>query len=509
MGYEIDNQESRSFVERPRILLADDSVTIRKVVELTFADEGIEVVSVRDGDAAMVSFVENEPDLVIADVNMPGVGGYMICEMIKQDESTRDIPVILLTGSFEPFDPGEASRVGANYYFTKPFQSIRELVNKVRDLLEAKTFDEQMLAETEDIDGLYKDSFADTLKIEGHSTVPELNYDGMDAEIAAHQAEAIEREKTFPEDLTVADLAYEGMDDELSVLLPEENNHEGEFPKDLTVADLGYEGMDDESIEHQRDAKHEQSFPANLTVADLGYEGMDDESLDHQPDMKAEKHFPANLTVADLGYEGMDDEIPMPEGEDKLTADSRPYAFAEGSDPFSAPIDLGDASFDDEMIETSRPGEVLETADDSMAIHVADTLRFETPQASAPDSPIDPFETPITTDDTIAKFNWTDEAAELSKEPEVGEPSNLKFEIVDNDEEFNSDTVQETEVEPKTLTPEDPLAAVVYSPELIEMIAQRVIEHIYEKVIREVAMEVVPKITEDMIREALENESIK
>jgi len=497
-------------VERPRILLADDSVTIRKVVELTFADEGIDVVSVGDGDAAMVSFVANEPDLVIADVNMPGIGGYTICEMIKQDESTREIPVILLTGSFEPFDPGEASRVGANYYFTKPFQSIRELVNKVRDLLDTKTFNGDTLAETEDIDGLYKDSFADTLKIEGHSTVPELNYDGMDAEIAAHQAEAIAREKNFPDDLTVAGLGYEGMDDEISVRRPEEPKHEEEFPKNLTVADLGYEGMDDEiSVHRSEPTKHEDEFPENLTVADLGYEGMDDESFEHQPDAKPEKDFPANLTVADLGYEGMNDEILMPEGEDRVAAESRPYAFGEGSDPFSVPIDLGDASLDDEMIETSRPGEVLETADDSMAIHVADTLRFETPQASAPESRIDPFETPITADDMTAKFNWADEAAELVNEPEVHEPSNLKFEIVDNDEEFTFDTGQKTEGESETLTPEDPPAAHVYTPELIELIAQRVIEHLSDKVIREVAMEVVPKITEDMIREALENESIK
>ena len=59
--------------ERKKILLADDSATIRKVIELTFEDEGIDVYSVADGDAAMKKFVEIEPDLVLADVNMPGM----------------------------------------------------------------------------------------------------------------------------------------------------------------------------------------------------------------------------------------------------------------------------------------------------------------------------------------------------------------------------------------------------------------------------------------------------
>ena len=124
-----------------RLLLADDSVTIQKVVNLTFADEGIDVVAVGDGDAAMQKFIEATPDLVMVDVNMPGLDGYRICEMIKQDDETKHIPVILLVGSFEPFDEEEARRVGADDYLTKPFQSIRQLVNKVSDLLNGKKSD--------------------------------------------------------------------------------------------------------------------------------------------------------------------------------------------------------------------------------------------------------------------------------------------------------------------------------------------------------------------------------
>ncbi|HRH42693.1 MAG TPA: response regulator [Pyrinomonadaceae bacterium] len=122
-------------MSKRKLLLADDSVTIQKVVNLTFADEGIEVISVGDGDTALEKFLEVSPDLVMADVNMPGLTGYQLCEKIRENGENSQTPVILLVGSFEPFDEEEAKRVGADDFLTKPFQSIRQLVNKVTVLL--------------------------------------------------------------------------------------------------------------------------------------------------------------------------------------------------------------------------------------------------------------------------------------------------------------------------------------------------------------------------------------
>lgn len=149
-----------------KLLLADDSVTIQKVVNLTFADEGIEVVAVGDGDAAMEKFVEFAPDLMLVDVNMPGMDGYRICEMIKQDAETAHIPVILLVGSFEPFDEEEAHRVGADGYLTKPFQSIRQLVGKVTSLLDSAAVPNAAVGKTgfdaETISGAGEESIAES-----------------------------------------------------------------------------------------------------------------------------------------------------------------------------------------------------------------------------------------------------------------------------------------------------------------------------------------------------------
>lgn len=126
-------------MSKRKLLLADDSETVQKVVNLTFELEGIEVVTFGDGDSAMSQFSAVAPDVVLADVHMPGLDGYQICQNIKSDEATKKTPVILLVGSFEPFDEQRAMQVGADDYLTKPFQSIRQLVSKVNELLTPKS----------------------------------------------------------------------------------------------------------------------------------------------------------------------------------------------------------------------------------------------------------------------------------------------------------------------------------------------------------------------------------
>jgi CheY-like chemotaxis protein len=118
-----------------KLLLADDSVTIQKVIDLTFADEGVRVVAFGNGQDALDHIEEEAPDIVLADVYMPRKNGFEVCEYIKRSEKLKHIPVMLLVGSFEPFDEGEARRVGADDILTKPFQSIRRLIDRVGSLV--------------------------------------------------------------------------------------------------------------------------------------------------------------------------------------------------------------------------------------------------------------------------------------------------------------------------------------------------------------------------------------
>jgi CheY-like chemotaxis protein len=127
-----------------KLLLADDSITIQKVVELTFSDEGVDVVCVNNGREAIGLLEDIQPDIVLADVFMPQVNGYELCEYIKQNEKLKHIPVMLLVGSFEPFNESEARRVGADDTLTKPFQSIRRLLEKVGLLAEERQSEEMI-----------------------------------------------------------------------------------------------------------------------------------------------------------------------------------------------------------------------------------------------------------------------------------------------------------------------------------------------------------------------------
>ncbi|MEW6368503.1 MAG: response regulator [Acidobacteriota bacterium] len=120
-----------------RILVADDSHTIRKVVELTFADTDTQVVTVQNGDLALQKIREIRPDIIMLDVIMPGKDGYEVCEFVKAEPSLSAIPVLLMAGSFEPFDKERALRVGSDGFLAKPFDS-RSLVTRVRELMESK-----------------------------------------------------------------------------------------------------------------------------------------------------------------------------------------------------------------------------------------------------------------------------------------------------------------------------------------------------------------------------------
>jgi CheY-like chemotaxis protein len=117
-----------------KVLLADDSITIQKVVELILAEEDFELKATNNGEEALGLISSFKPDVVLADIEMPKMNGYQLCEKIKQDPSTGNIPVILLTGAFEPVDEELARHVKADDILIKPFES-QELISKINAAL--------------------------------------------------------------------------------------------------------------------------------------------------------------------------------------------------------------------------------------------------------------------------------------------------------------------------------------------------------------------------------------
>jgi CheY-like chemotaxis protein len=107
----------------PKLLLADDSITVQRVIALTFQGEGIEVIAVGDGDLAVDAIDRERPQIVLADLSMPGRDGYAVAEYVKRSpELAKDIRVVLLTGAAEPVEEGRSRALGIDGVLSKPFE---------------------------------------------------------------------------------------------------------------------------------------------------------------------------------------------------------------------------------------------------------------------------------------------------------------------------------------------------------------------------------------------------
>lgn len=446
-----------------KILLADDSIAVRKVIELTFRDEGFEIFTAEDGDAAMKKFVEVEPDLVMADVNMPGIGGYKICEIIKDDETTREIPVILLVGSFEAFDVAEASRVGANYYFTKPFQSIREVVDKVRDLLSTANGISAYSPETQDIEGLYADSFAD-LSPDNVPTADEIDDLPIFTSVPPQQP------------------SYDISQDSFSPIFSSLENDETENQEPETVIEQLQEQVQESVQEHEEvqvpELHSEPSFlisdspesevRSEEIVKDTQAQTFNDDRIIETDDSKVQV-----FTVSD----------PIPEkstaniSEKEVEADSRPPIVNLNS------VYDDDVTFDDHAIEEFRPNTFDVPAEVSTSTSAEENL-------SAP--LIDPFESvaaepQITNPEVSGSLSHVIEA--------VDGPA--KTELVDTAIE---PVPSAANIQPMTTV------SILLSDEQIDTIVERIVAKMSDNAVREIALEAVPKVAEKLIREALAGE---
>lgn len=113
------------------ILLVEDSVTMQKVIQIAFAREDYQIVSTTNADEALARCKEQRFDIVLADTSLPGKSGYDLAAALRADPAMKDVPVLLMTGNFNPFDEQRAQRSGIDAHIVKPFdtQSIIDKVN--------------------------------------------------------------------------------------------------------------------------------------------------------------------------------------------------------------------------------------------------------------------------------------------------------------------------------------------------------------------------------------------
>jgi len=223
-----------------KLLLADDSITIQKVVELILSEEDYSITSVNNGEEAFEIAKRDKPDIILADIIMPKTDGYQLCEKVKRDPDLMTVPVLLLAGAYESFDASKASAVGADDYIIKPFES-QELIRKVKDCIErgAKPLaieKEAVVAEGEDLwaslDLTGRAEVAETDLLKGVESVEEAEV----LEEALGEVLAEER-VVGPEPLEgmVAEEITGGMVEEEELAITEEEPSPAEIPE----AELG------------------------------------------------------------------------------------------------------------------------------------------------------------------------------------------------------------------------------------------------------------------------------
>ena len=121
-----------------KLLLADDSITIQRVIEMTFSHEDVDVITVGDGEEAIAKIPIERPDIVLADIGMPKRNGYEVAAFVKGRPELAHIPVVLLAGAFEPVDEARAQQSGSAGVLTKPFEP-QHVIARVRELLGGAT----------------------------------------------------------------------------------------------------------------------------------------------------------------------------------------------------------------------------------------------------------------------------------------------------------------------------------------------------------------------------------
>lgn len=435
-------------MSKRKLLLADDSITIQKVVNLTFADEGIEVIAVGDGNSAMDKLREDSPDLVMADVNMPGLNGYEICEKIKQMEGNGNTPVILLVGSFEPFDEDEAIRVGADDYLTKPFQSISQLVEKVSGLLRLG-------------DGLKDENLEDTAEMP--FIEPEIPSSDNDLnEFADNEAENFEsfsddfddemihteQIRSFPLDETVK---YESTSDFNKV--EDEIEPVEDQTVDYEIAETNFQAEQEILMEETEVSESDFSFGEDGEIAESidSYEVEDTEIEDlHQTQPLTQQDY------QELSIESDSNEVETPEQ----------YEFAESEveTDFDSSNLTSETELTEEDVETEKEATELPMPDFASALELDEINLLELP-------PLEGFE-------------------DASPEPHIADSMSSDLSQAKSDHENISEIVRDS--------------GQNISNEMVEVITQKVVERLSDKAVREIAWEVVPQMADLIIKKMAE-----
>jgi CheY-like chemotaxis protein len=401
---------------------------------------------------------------------MPGMSGYEVCEHIKRDERFRHIPVMLLVGSFEPFDEAEARRVGADDYLTKPFQSIRQLVKRVGALLGREASEEE--ATTRD------------LSLPPSVEPPAASETAREAleRSTADTAPLPRREQGEAEERPMDESAHR------SAAAPVETVREDKMDESAPLEDFN-SGADDNG---------RPQAAVSPVAADFG-------ELELETPSQERGYDPLQQTLASFS---------APEKKSAVVAATGAAVAASASTSMGASMSRVALS-DDALLELDEalPGRnaseaddyILDLQDEAFTMD-ADTLEEYEEELAAVEPEVGEFvEAQLAGDEQRADFAPVEEPSTSASAPHAGEavsqPSPEPAHESPAAAAAASAEVQAPPVGQITLSQ--------LSPEVIDAIARRAVEQISDRVIEEVAWEVVPQLAELLIRRHLEREKTR
>jgi Response regulators consisting of a CheY-like receiver domain and a winged-helix DNA-binding domain len=130
-GDEVNEEEAQTGFSGLKIMVIDDSKTIRRTAENLLRKAGCEVITATDGFEALSLVADHHPDLIFVDIMMPRLDGYQTCALIKSNKAYSDTPVVMLSSKDGLFDRAKGRLAGSDQYLTKPFTR-EELLDAIR-----------------------------------------------------------------------------------------------------------------------------------------------------------------------------------------------------------------------------------------------------------------------------------------------------------------------------------------------------------------------------------------
>jgi CheY-like chemotaxis protein len=446
-----------------KLLLADDSITIQKVIQITFAHEDYELTITDNGDTALTKALEIMPDLVMADVYMPGKNGYELATAIKRDPSLQHVPVLLLAGSFEPFDEEKARSCQADAWIEKPFES-QTLIDKVAELLSAAPSSPR--TEVPDVEPATADP-ALTAYDEPVDEGPEISAASEDPFGDISFGESSPAEEAEP---------VASVEDWSDVVL-ESVEEPGEADAESLSAGIEADVIEDSRADQEdlptAAGPVSSDFEAGVDVFDMEEEIMplEDEDILGAEDLEPimEEQTLASWSRADADEDLFAEPLEAAQPDTEMT-------FVEESRESAAFVEEPAAFVEEPVAFDEEPAAFVEEP----AAFVEEPVAFDEEPVAFDEEPAAFVEEPVAFDEEPAAFN-EEPAAIAEGLPPVAETS-----VALDDAETRAAAMSEQEIE-----------------QIVEKVVKNVVEKLAGSILEKVAWEVVPDLAESLIREEI------